>query len=686
MYGTPPVWAGDGNTHDWARELAPLGRRSLKAIIDVSNKCNLRCRMCHFSFDTVFHQPARHMRPETFTRIAAAVLPHAHTLVLSAGNEPLMSPWFIDILRIAATYKVPHTYFITNAQLLTEKVADALIACGVGQVQVSADGATKETYEYIRRGASFERLIRNLRYLTARKGELGSVLPSLQFNVVLMQRNLEELHRYVDLAEDVGADSIAARHLLCVAGLGMERESLAEDRGRANFHFRKFFERVSRSSSVAVSTFPDFFDEAPAEPDNPASPALDTAALPDVPCAAASSTERQEAGVKEAPIEIAPAVSAEPTPHSPPEMAPHVEGAAAITAEADVPSPPPFGSFDAPVEPHAFVGDEVVVAGWALDAVGIEEVAIERTPFASDLPSDLNCRGHVHLGCATFVDGAREDVASAYADYPAAARAGWWCALRRDLITSEPWIDVTVYAVARNVDGAWTELGQRVLSFNSAPFGSFDQPAELESNVNNAVQLEGWALDRTGVTKVTIEREPLPGEHALLNERGLVEIGSAKLLNGARPDAARAFPWCSGKSRAGWSFELRRAMISDNVPCDTTVWAVAQNAAGCSTRIGRRSISFAQGGSARPYIFCSRPFDSVMIDSVGAVTPYPDCRVLAPYGSMADETAQFDRIWFGKQFTELRQRIIDRDPPPMCLTCAHFINRNVDDGEYFKPR
>lgn len=128
--------------------------------------------MCHFSFDYVFHRPAHHMRPETFERIAASVFPYAHTVVLSAGNEPLMSPWFTEILRLVAPYKIPTLYFLTNGQLLTEKISEAVIESGVTQVQISADGATKETYERIRRGARFETLLRNIRYLTRRKREL----------------------------------------------------------------------------------------------------------------------------------------------------------------------------------------------------------------------------------------------------------------------------------------------------------------------------------------------------------------------------------------------------------------------------------------------------------------------------------------------------------------------------------
>ena len=36
------------------KDLASLVPGKLKVLIDVSNKCNLRCTMCHFSFDKVF--------------------------------------------------------------------------------------------------------------------------------------------------------------------------------------------------------------------------------------------------------------------------------------------------------------------------------------------------------------------------------------------------------------------------------------------------------------------------------------------------------------------------------------------------------------------------------------------------------------------------------------------------------
>src|SRR5437763_956764 len=202
MFGDPPVHGAAQNS-PWSTKLAPLEKHKLKVILDISNKCNLRCRMCHFSFDEVFYRPAQHMRPDMFERVAESVLPLAHTVILSAGNEPLMSPWFVEILQICARYRPPNLLFLTNGQRLNEKIADAIIQCGVTQVQISADGATRETYEYVRRGGSFEQLVENLLYLTRQKQRLGRLSPLLQFNIVLMQSNLEELPKFVDLAEEV---------------------------------------------------------------------------------------------------------------------------------------------------------------------------------------------------------------------------------------------------------------------------------------------------------------------------------------------------------------------------------------------------------------------------------------------------------------------------------------------------
>jgi hypothetical protein len=192
-------------------------------------------------------------------------------------------------------------------------------------------------------------------------------------------------------------------------------------------------------------------------------------------------------------------------------------------------------------------------------------------------------------------------------------------------------------------------------------------------------------LDRIGIARVTIETAPISNDSPL-NERGLIELGEARILNGSRPDAGITFPLYPHSYRAGWMFELRREMISGAEKFRTVVHVVAHAVDGRSAEIGQRSIVFSHDKFARPYLFCSKPFDSLFIDSKGDVRSYPDCRPARPFGSLAGDGASLRQIWFGEDFRKLRQQIIDRDPPPMCLTCAYFINRNVDDPKYFIPR
>jgi uncharacterized Fe-S cluster-containing radical SAM superfamily protein len=405
MSGSAPRPALNGPGRDWAAELAPLGSRKLKVVWDISNKCNLRCRMCHFAFDDVFYRPAEYMRPEVFERLAEQALPNAHTLILSAGNEPLTSPWFADILRIAARYQVPDLLFITNATRLTPKIAEAILDSGVTQVQISIDGSTKETYENIRRGADFDKLIKNIRYLTDLRRKRGSLLPRLQFNIVLMKSNLEELDGFVDLAESLEVDWIAARHLLMMSGLGMESETLFDDPERANGFFERFLRRVEASTSVQTISFPDMFD-------------VD----------AIRQAERDRR---------------------------------LVSHDA------PFGFIDTP-GPSSAAGTSVTFNGWALDSERLVGVTLEREAFADDPAAKLNERGRIHVADARLGVG-RGDVARLYPDFSGSAAAGWTVDIRQQDLPATATETIRFHVMAFSLGHPPAEIGVRSVRFGASP-------------------------------------------------------------------------------------------------------------------------------------------------------------------------------------------------------------------------
>jgi radical SAM protein with 4Fe4S-binding SPASM domain len=191
-----------------------LGIRLLKVEMDLTNKCNLRCRMCYFSDPRVFRRARHAITVEEFARLAEQLFPLSNEVALSFGTEPLLHPRFGELLAVAKAYEVPSVWITTNGLLLNGEVIDKVIALGLDTICVSIDAATKETYERIRVGGNFERLLANIRALQGAKQHRGSDRPRLMLNVVLMRSNIEELPDVFRLAHELQAVAVGAVHMV----------------------------------------------------------------------------------------------------------------------------------------------------------------------------------------------------------------------------------------------------------------------------------------------------------------------------------------------------------------------------------------------------------------------------------------------------------------------------------------
>jgi MoaA/NifB/PqqE/SkfB family radical SAM enzyme len=235
------------------------GRRFLHFELDVVNRCNIRCVMCYHSLESTRRTETKYLSPADFERAASRLLPFAYHLSLSLGNEPLMSPHFVPILRASAQYSVPNVNFFTNGLLLSDASIDAIVECGVTQVCISIDGATPQTYHAIRRDGSFDRLIRNVERLIARRDASAHTTPIVRFDVVMMQRNIHELPDIVRLAARLGAQQLVFRHMVAFEGLGMESESLTRTKALSNYWLEKALETAD-DLGLEVQGRPAMFD------------------------------------------------------------------------------------------------------------------------------------------------------------------------------------------------------------------------------------------------------------------------------------------------------------------------------------------------------------------------------------------------------------------------------------------
>jgi radical SAM protein with 4Fe4S-binding SPASM domain len=141
-----------------------------------------------------------------------------HTLgvceVTLGGGEPLMRPDllpFIDHLR----QKEIEVELTTNAFLADRSLAKALNSLRLRHVDVSFDGATQSTFEYVRGPGTFKRACRGLRIL-CEEMECG-----VEMHVTGMKPNFPELPLLADLAASAGCRGIG---FLKVRPLGRLRE------------------------------------------------------------------------------------------------------------------------------------------------------------------------------------------------------------------------------------------------------------------------------------------------------------------------------------------------------------------------------------------------------------------------------------------------------------------------------
>jgi sulfatase maturation enzyme AslB (radical SAM superfamily) len=181
--------------------------------IDTNNVCNLRCTMCPYSLPE-FRAKPEFMDIDLFKKIAQEIFPLTRVLELSCSYEPLMTKNFTEFLYIAAQYLKKRSIGITtNFQLLTEEHIKAAADCRL-EFFVSIDAFSKEMYESIRSGASFERLIANLQAVKKFKEANHSEWPKLRINFTMMRQNLSELQQLPEFCQRYGFEAVFLRHLI----------------------------------------------------------------------------------------------------------------------------------------------------------------------------------------------------------------------------------------------------------------------------------------------------------------------------------------------------------------------------------------------------------------------------------------------------------------------------------------
>ncbi len=143
------------------------------------------------------------------------------------------------------------------------------------------------------------------------------------------------------------------------------------------------------------------------------------------------------------------------------------------------------------------------------------------------------------------------------------------------------------------------------------PFGSVDTPENNITGVAGAVAITGWALDPIEVTGVSIWREPVGAE--LPSYNGLIYIGNALFVAGARPDVQASYPAYPLNYRAGWGYSILTTGLPNNGGSPGAgngtyrIHAIATNRTGSMMELGTKTITCDNAHATKPFGIIDTP-------------------------------------------------------------------------------
>jgi len=110
---------------------------------------------------------------EDFSRVLESLGPGCELILPFGGGEPLLHPDIYRMLELIADTG-HRCELATNATLLDGRASQALLDTGLSTLIISLDASCAETYERIRRGASYERTCANISTFLRTKRRLSA--------------------------------------------------------------------------------------------------------------------------------------------------------------------------------------------------------------------------------------------------------------------------------------------------------------------------------------------------------------------------------------------------------------------------------------------------------------------------------------------------------------------------------
>lgn len=183
-------------------------------ILEVTNACNLRCRLCHFHGEGAARRRAIGMMDESVWRPAIEELGAWGTpvsLSASGAGEPLLHGRIWDIATLAKSKPNISFGFFCNAMRTDEAAIERILEISIDWITFSVDGCDKKIFEHYRRNAELDVVERNIRALHVERERRGLAFPRISLNMVEYPELKDHVPAFLEHWKDVADEITVAR-------------------------------------------------------------------------------------------------------------------------------------------------------------------------------------------------------------------------------------------------------------------------------------------------------------------------------------------------------------------------------------------------------------------------------------------------------------------------------------------
>lgn len=230
-------------------------------VVKITNTCDLECVHCPYSvISKQKHYKPTHMTWKLYRKIVEEVASYKNVIFrLLCDGEPLMHPRFADMIRLAKQKGIGPVNFITNGVRLNEALTEVVLESGVDVVEISLDALTQETYEKIRKGSSYKRVMDNVHRFIEKRNKMAAKT-RIMVSIIDQPEAAAELEAFKKYWEGK-ADKVITRIYTSIGGLVDDKKMKIDHSGNrwpCPLLWRRFFINSNGTAEFCVE---DWYSE-----------------------------------------------------------------------------------------------------------------------------------------------------------------------------------------------------------------------------------------------------------------------------------------------------------------------------------------------------------------------------------------------------------------------------------------